>query len=130
VANPRLYLCYWGARCTFVTLVKNKVSCHGVNNVPYHLQSVSFLKGVREFENLENIPIKIVSEDLMESTHSTKLSKLITKGSHHPNICLVRITQKVLHQVPRSRVIIKQRVYSCVKEYQRQDTDCALGTTI
>ena len=41
----------------------------------------------------------------MESAYSTKVSQLCTKGSHHPNISLVVITQNVFHQGPSSRDI-------------------------
>ena len=37
-------------------LFKNIVWCHIENDVPHHLQNVSFVKGVPEFENPENKP--------------------------------------------------------------------------
>jgi len=34
---------------------KNTVWCHSENNTPHHWQSVSFVKGVPEFESPENV---------------------------------------------------------------------------
>jgi septin family protein len=45
---------------------KNIVCCHSENNAPHHLQNVSFVKGVAEFENPENVPTLIVLDDLMD----------------------------------------------------------------
>jgi len=71
----------------------NIVWCHSENNAPHHLKSVSFVKAVPDFENLENIPKLIVFYDFMDSAYSTKVSQLFTKGSHRRNIRLVLITQ-------------------------------------
>jgi len=60
---------------------------------------------VPDFENPENIPTLIVLDDLMESAYSTKVSQLLTKGSHHRNISLVLITKNLFHQGPSSRDI-------------------------
>jgi len=46
------------------------------NNAPHHLRNVTFVKGVREFENPENVPTLIVLDDLMDSAYSTKDSYL------------------------------------------------------
>jgi len=56
----------------------NIVWCHSENNVPHHLKNVSFVKGVLDFENPENVPTLIVLDDLMDSAHSTKVSELFT----------------------------------------------------
>jgi len=69
------------------------------------LQNVSFVKGLPEFENPENVPTLVVLNDLMESANSTKVSELFTKGSHHRDISLVLITQNLFHQVRSSRDI-------------------------
>ena len=108
------------------TVYTNIAWCHSENNSPYHLQEVSFVKGVPEFENPENLPTLIVLDDLMDSAYSTKVSELFTKGSHHRNISLVLITQNVFHQGPSSRDI---SLNSCVQESQIYDTDCSLGQT-
>jgi len=76
------------------------VRCHSKNNAPHHLNNVSFVKGVPEFENPENVHTLIVLDDLMDSAYSTKVNEPFTKGSHHRNISLVLITQKLFHQVP------------------------------
>jgi len=65
------------------------------------LKNVSFVKGVPDFENPENVPSLIGLDDL-DSAYSTKESELFTKGSHHRNISLVLITQNVFHQGPSS----------------------------
>jgi len=39
---------------------ENIVWCHNENNAPHHLKSLSFVKGVLDFENPENIPTLIV----------------------------------------------------------------------
>jgi len=46
---------------------KNIVWCHSEDNAPYHLKDVSFVKGVSDFENPENVPTLIVLDDLMDS---------------------------------------------------------------
>ena len=57
---------------------KNIVWCHNENNAPHYLKSVSFVKGVPDFENPENVPKLIVLNDLMDCAHSTKVSELLT----------------------------------------------------
>ena len=56
----------------------NIVWCHTENNALHHLKNVSFVKGVPEFENPENVPTLIVMDDLMDSAYSTKVSELLT----------------------------------------------------
>ena len=86
----------------FDIVFKNIVWCHSENNAPHHLKNFSFVKGVPDFENPENLPTLIVSDYLMDSAYSTKVRKLFTKGSHHRNISLVVITQNLFHQDPSS----------------------------
>jgi len=62
------------------------------------LQNVSFVKGVPDFDNSENVPTLIVLDDLMDSAYYTKVSELFTKRSHHRNISLVLITQNLFHK--------------------------------
>ena len=83
---------------------QNIVWCNSENNALHHLKNVSFVKGVRDFENLENVPTIVVLDDLMDSAYSTKMSELFTKGSHHRNISLVLITQNLFLQGPSSRL--------------------------
>jgi len=79
---------------------ENIVCCHSENNALHHFKSVSFVKGVLDFENPENIPTLIVLDDLMDTAYSTKVSQLFTKGSHHRHISLILITQNLFHQGP------------------------------
>ena len=46
---------------------KDIVWCHSENNAPHHPKNVSFVKGVPEFENPENVPTLLVLDDLMDS---------------------------------------------------------------
>jgi len=55
------------------------MSCNSENNAPHHLKSVLFVKGVPEFENIENKPTLIELDDLMDSTYSTKVNQLFPK---------------------------------------------------
>jgi hypothetical protein len=80
----------------------NIVWYHSENNAPHYLKSATFVKGVPDIENLENVPTLIVLDDLMDSAYSTNVSQLFTKVSHHRNISLVLITQKYVS--PRSVV--------------------------
>ena len=57
---------------------KNIVLCHSEDNAPHHLKDVSFVKGVPDFENPENVPTLIVLYDLMDSAYPKKLSENIT----------------------------------------------------
>jgi len=84
---------------------KNIVWCHSENNASHHLQNVSFVKGVLEFENSQEVLTISVCDDLMDSVYSTKVSKLFTKGSHHLNVTLLLITQNLFQQGPSSRDI-------------------------
>ena len=96
--------------------------CHSENNAPHHLKNVSFVKGVPDFENPENVPILIVLDDLMDTAYSTKVSELFTKGPHHRNISLVLITQNLFHQGPSSRDISLNSKYIVVFKNQRDKT--------
>jgi len=101
---------------------KNIVWCHSENNTAHHLKNVSFVKGVPDFENPENVPTLIVLDDLMDSAYSTKVSELFTKGSHHRNINLVPITQNLFHQGPSSRNIYLNSKYIVVFKNPRDKT--------
>ena len=80
------------------------------------MQNVSFVKGVTEFENPENVPTLIVLGDLRDSAYSTKVSQLFTKGSHHRYISLVPITQNLFHQSPSSRDFsLNSKLLSCLR---------------
>jgi septin family protein len=84
---------------------ENTVCCHSENNAPHHLKNFSFVKGVPEFDNPENLPTLFVLDNSMDSAYSSKVSELFTKGSHHRNISLILITQNLFHQGPSSRDI-------------------------
>ena len=104
------------------TVYKNIVWCHSEENAPYHLQHVSFVKCVPEFENLENLPTLIVLDNFMDSAYSTKVSELFTKVSHHRNISLFLITQNIFHQSPSSRDISINSKYIVVFKNPRDKT--------
>jgi len=87
---------------------------HSENNDPHHVQNVSFVKVVPEFDNPENVPPLIELDDLMDAAYSTKVSELFTKGSHQCNISLVLITQNLLHQGPSPRDISLNSKYIVV----------------
>jgi hypothetical protein len=70
----------------------NIALCHSENNVPPHVKNVTFVKGVPDYENPENLTTLIVLDDLMVSAYSTKVSQLFNSGSNHRNIGLVLIT--------------------------------------
>jgi ABC-type lipoprotein export system ATPase subunit len=101
---------------------KNIVWCHSENNAPHHLQNVSFVKVVPEFENPENVSTLIVLHDLMDSAYSTKVSELFTKGSHHRNNSLVLITQNLFQQVPSLRDISLNSKFLVVFKNPRDKT--------
>jgi len=101
---------------------ENIVWCHSENNAPHHLKNVTFVKGVPDFENPENVPTNIVLDDLMDSAYSTKVSQLFTKGSHHHNISLGLITQNLFHQGPPSTDISLNSKYIVVFKNQRDKT--------
>jgi len=54
----------------------NTVWFRNGKNVPHHFQNISFVKGVPEFENPENVPTLIVLDDLIECL-SYKLERII-----------------------------------------------------
>jgi len=86
------------------------------------LQNVSFVKGVPEFENPENVPKLIVLDDLIDSANSIKVSELFTKGSHHRSISLDIITQILIHQGPSSRDISLNSKYIVLFKNPRDKT--------
>jgi len=90
------------------------------NNAPDNLKNVTFVKGVPDFENPENVPTLTVLDDLMDSPYCTKVSQLFTKGSHHRNISLGLITQNLLHQGPSSREISLNSKYIVVFKNPRE----------
>jgi hypothetical protein len=90
------------------------VWCHSENNAPNHLENVTFVKGVPDFQNPDNKPTLIVLDDLMDTAYSTKVSQLFTKGSHHRNISLVLITQNLFHQGPATHDISLNSKYIVV----------------
>jgi hypothetical protein len=96
--------------------------CHSENNAPDHLDNVTFVRGVPEFENPDNKPTLLVLDDLMDTAYSTKVSQLFTKGSHHRNISLMLITQNLFHQGPASRNISLNSKYIVVFKNQRDKT--------
>jgi len=101
---------------------KNIVWFHSENNAPHHLKNVTFVKGVPDFENPQNVPTLIVLDDLMDSAYSTKVSQLFTKGSHHRNISIVLVTQNLFYQGASSRDISLNSKYIVVFKNPRDKT--------
>jgi hypothetical protein len=101
---------------------QNIVWYHSENNTPHHLQDVSLVKGVPDFENPDNVPTLIVLDDLIVSAYSSKVSELFTKRSHHRNISLVLITQNLFYQGPSSRDISLNSKYIVVFKNPRDKT--------
>ena len=101
---------------------QNIVWFHSLNKAPHHLKNVSFVKGLPDFENPENVPTLKDLDDFMYSAYSTKVSKLFTKGSHHRNISLVLITQNLFHQSASSRDISLNSKYIVVFKNPRVKT--------
>ena len=101
---------------------ENIVWCHSENNAPHQLKNVTFIKGVPEFENPENVPTLIVLDDLMDSAYSTKVSQLFTKGSHHRNISIILVSQNLFHQGHSSRDISLNSKYIVVFKNPRDKT--------
>jgi hypothetical protein len=58
---------------------ENIVWCLTENNTPHDRKNFSFVKGVPDFENPENVPTILVLDDLMDSAYFRKLSELFTK---------------------------------------------------
>jgi hypothetical protein len=98
------------------------LQCHSENNARHHLKNVSFVKGVPEFDNPENVTTLIVLDDLKDSAFSSKVSELFTKVSHHRNISLIQITQNLFHQGPSSRNISLNSKYIVVFKTPRDKT--------
>jgi hypothetical protein len=74
-----------------------------MRTTPASLENVSFVKGVSDFENPENINT-LMSDVLMDSAYSILLSELFTKVSHHGN-SLFLIIQNLFQQGQSSRDI-------------------------
>jgi hypothetical protein len=94
---------------------------HSENNAPHNLKNVSFVKGVPDFENRENVPTLIVLDDLMDCLFQ-KSERNIIKGSHHRNISLVLITQNLFYQGQSSRTIFLNSKYITVLKNPRDKT--------
>ena len=105
-----------------MTLCLQILWCHRENNAPHHLKNVTFVKGVPDIENPENVATLIVLDDLMNFAYSTKVSQLFTKGSHHRNISLVLITHNLFHQDPSSRDISLNTKYIVAFKNPRDKT--------
>ena len=86
------------------------------------MKNVSFVKGVLDFENPENLPTLIVLDDLMDSAYSTKVSEIFTKESHHRNSSLVLTTQNLFDRGPSARDISLNGKYIVVFKNPRVKT--------
>ena len=88
--------------------------------VPRYLKHISFVKGVQNIENPENVPTLILLDNLVDSFYSIKVSEVFTKGSHPRNDSL--ITQNLSHQSPSSRDISLINKYIVVFDNSRDKT--------
>lgn len=77
--------------------------------------NLTFHKGIPDvIENIENVPMLIVLDDLMNEVYNSQISELFTKGSHHRNISVVLVTQNLFHQGKHSRDISLNSKYLVV----------------
>jgi hypothetical protein len=88
-----------------VTMFENSVLCHCENSAPHRLKNVTFVKGVTDFVNPEDVPTLIVLDGLMHCAYSTSVSKLFSKGSHHRYVSLILIKQNLFHKCQSARVV-------------------------
>jgi hypothetical protein len=78
--------------------------CYGEKNaVPSHQfasgKRIQFHEGVPEnFVNSGSRPSLIILDDLLNEMYTEKVCHLFTKGSHHPNISVILITENLFHQ--------------------------------
>ena len=57
-----------------------------------------------DFKNKRGEPCLFILDDLLNDAHSSGLvCDLLTKGSHHPNISVILITQNIFHQSEHCR---------------------------
>lgn len=69
-------------------------------------ENITFYKGIPDIiENLDNVPMLIILDDLMNEVYNTQISELFTKGSHHRNISVILVTQNLFHQGKHNRDI-------------------------
>lgn len=88
--------------------IKKIIWCYSeVNSIPKIVdKNIVYNQGLPEFiENINNEPIIVLLDDLMNDADSLKISELFTKGSHHRNISIILITQNVFHKGSHSRDI-------------------------
>lgn len=93
------------------------VWCYSENNsIPKtDIKNIRYLQGVPDFiDNLENKPMLVILDDLMNNADNSKISELFTKGSHHRNISIILITQNIFHKGVHSRDISLNTKYLIV----------------
>jgi hypothetical protein len=50
------------------------------------------------FGHAQGLPTLIILDNLLNEAYSRKVCNLFTKGSHHPNLSVILITQSLFHQ--------------------------------
>lgn len=85
-------------------------------NITYHL-------GIPEtFQNLNNEPILIILDDLMQEVDDSRISALFTRGSHHRNMSVILITQNIFHKGKHMRDISLNAKYIIVFKNPRDQS--------
>lgn len=80
--------------------------CYSEPTSKPNITDITFHHGIMEnFENKNHVPTLIILDDLMNKAHSSSISDLFTKGSHHKNLSIILVTHNIYHQSPHSRNI-------------------------
>lgn len=86
------------------------------NSIPQiENKKIVFTEGIPEVvDNIQNKPILIVLDDMMNQAYNNKVSELFTKGSHHRNTSVILVTQNIFHKGSHSRDISLNAKYLVV----------------
>ena len=75
--------------------------CYGEKNAVHSVsvgRSIQFHEGVPEnFTNAGSKPCLLIPDNLVNEVYHKEVCHLFTKGSHHRNISVIVITQKLFH---------------------------------
>jgi len=87
--------------CTEPKFAGGVVWCYGEKSaVPSDLPAnIRIHEGVPEdFGSANSEPSRVILDDLLTDVYSKQVCELFTRGSHHRNISVIIITQKLFHQ--------------------------------
>jgi len=87
--------------CTEPTFADGIVWCYGEKSaLPCRLPADdTYNEGVPEFfGSSSGEPNRVILDDLSNDVYSKQVCELFTRGSHHRNISVILITQKLFHQ--------------------------------